>query len=64
MEAIRYLISSNCVGPDEKPGIIIIIIIINGCSEVFTPHITYILNLNLLQGMFPSYGGKRVLFLF
>jgi hypothetical protein len=47
--AISRLRSTKCVGPDEIPNFII-----KGCSDIFTPLLRHILNLNLLTGKFPS----------
>jgi hypothetical protein len=46
-KAIRCLILSKCVGPDEISSSII-----KGCSDIFAPVLRHIFNISLLQGKY------------
>jgi hypothetical protein len=48
-KAIKRLRPSKCVGLDGIPSLVI-----KGCSDIFTPLLTYIFNLRLTSVTFPS----------
>jgi hypothetical protein len=52
-KVIKHLRPSKCVGLDGIPSLVI-----NGCSVLFTPLLTYIFNLSLTSVTFPSLGKQ------